>query len=215
MLSKLLSHGRHNAVAYLALFLALGGTAVAAKPLLTGADIQDNSVTGADVQDNSLGGADILESSLARIPNADTLGGIESADFVQGRGTLLSNRIVFVPDAEKTLLQIPGLGELRAHCFPTAAVVRWHNTTTSPVDAWVARSNGPSGAALVAPGENPLVAVSSANPDPPDFDSATLSLGMGNDPDPRRTAVVQAFAFQSANGAPCGFQVQGTLWVSP
>jgi hypothetical protein len=47
--SKLGSHVRHNVVAYLALFVALGGTAVAAKPLLTGADIQDGSLTDADI----------------------------------------------------------------------------------------------------------------------------------------------------------------------
>ena len=53
MLSKLLSHGRRNAVAYLALFVAMGGTAVAAKPLLTGADIQDGSIESADIADDS------------------------------------------------------------------------------------------------------------------------------------------------------------------
>jgi len=41
MLSRLGSHARRNLVAYLALFVALGGTAVAAKPLITGADVQD------------------------------------------------------------------------------------------------------------------------------------------------------------------------------
>lgn len=35
---------RHNVVGYLALFFALTGTAIAAKPMITGADIQDNTV---------------------------------------------------------------------------------------------------------------------------------------------------------------------------
>ena len=43
------SHVRRNLVAYLALFVALGGTAAAAKPVLTGADIQDGSLSAADV----------------------------------------------------------------------------------------------------------------------------------------------------------------------
>jgi hypothetical protein len=49
MLFTLGSHVRRNVVAYLALFVALGGTAVAAKPMLTGADIQDGSLTDADI----------------------------------------------------------------------------------------------------------------------------------------------------------------------
>ena len=61
MLSTLGSHFRRNLVAYLALFVALGGTAVAAKPLLTGADIQDGSLTDADVATaNKDGTADTL-----------------------------------------------------------------------------------------------------------------------------------------------------------
>ncbi len=39
--------------------------------------------------------------------NADKLDGIDAMGFVQGRGTALANRIVFVPTASKTLLTIP------------------------------------------------------------------------------------------------------------
>jgi hypothetical protein len=82
MLSKLGSHARHNLVAYLALFVALGGTAVAAKPMVTGADVEDGSLTGGDVQNDSLTGSDILESSLGKVGDADTLDGKDSTDFV-------------------------------------------------------------------------------------------------------------------------------------
>ena len=78
MLRQLTGHMRHNVVAFLALFLALGGTAIAAKPLLTGADIQDGSLAGADVQNDSLTGDDILESSLGKVGDADTLDGKDS-----------------------------------------------------------------------------------------------------------------------------------------
>ena len=55
------SHVRRNLVAYLALFVALGGTAAAAKPVLTGADIQDGSLSAADVAAaNTDGTADTL-----------------------------------------------------------------------------------------------------------------------------------------------------------
>jgi len=45
-----------NVIATLALFLALGGTAVAGtRVLFTGADVQDHSLTGADIKDDSVG----------------------------------------------------------------------------------------------------------------------------------------------------------------
>jgi hypothetical protein len=55
MLFKLLRHVRRNVVGYLALFVALGGTAVAAKPLITGANVQDGSITGADTGPGAIG----------------------------------------------------------------------------------------------------------------------------------------------------------------
>jgi hypothetical protein len=48
-----------NVVATLALFIALGGSAVAASGLLTGKDIKDGSLTGADVATNSIGTKDV------------------------------------------------------------------------------------------------------------------------------------------------------------
>ena len=81
MLRQLTGHMRHNVVAYLALFFALSGTAIAAKPLLTSADIQDGSLAGVDVRNDSLTGDDILESSLGQVGDADTLDGKDSTAF--------------------------------------------------------------------------------------------------------------------------------------
>lgn len=75
MLHNLGAHARRNVVAYLALFLALGGTAIAARPLVTGADVQDESLTGADVLDDSLKGADVDESTLSGVPFTGAAGG--------------------------------------------------------------------------------------------------------------------------------------------
>ena len=96
MLSRLKGHLRSHVVAYIALFFALSGTAVAAKPLLTGADIQDGSLTGADVQDNSLKGSDVDESSLGKVGDANTLDGFDSADY----GGVMSGRISFGTGAQ-------------------------------------------------------------------------------------------------------------------
>jgi hypothetical protein len=93
-MSNLVRHLRGNFVAYLALFMSLGGTTYAAATLpansvgakqlkknavlaskirngaVTEAKIADNTVTGARVKDDSLTGADILESSLGKVPSA-------------------------------------------------------------------------------------------------------------------------------------------------
>jgi hypothetical protein len=108
VLAKLLSHVRHNVVAYLALFFALSGTAVAAGQLMrqgdpAGGDLAgfypdptiapnavgtnevDGSLTGSDVSDTgggTLTGADILESSLGKVGDADTLDGQNSTAFL-------------------------------------------------------------------------------------------------------------------------------------
>lgn len=60
-------------IALLALLLVLPGPADAARRLLTGDDIQDNSLTGADV----------LESSLGKVGDADTVDSMDSSDFVR------------------------------------------------------------------------------------------------------------------------------------
>lgn len=81
MLNRFGSHFRHNVVAY----VALGGTAIAAKPLLTGADVQDGSLTGADVSDNStLKGVDIDESDLGQVPSAANADNAANADKLDG-----------------------------------------------------------------------------------------------------------------------------------
>ena len=89
---RLTHHIRHNVVAYLALFFALTGTAVAAAPLMTGAKIQDGtinsddirdrgstaypgpSIQGKDVEADTLGGDEVLESSLGEVPSAARAG---------------------------------------------------------------------------------------------------------------------------------------------
>lgn len=84
MLSR--TRARHHVVvAYLALFVALGGSAVAAKPLIDGSDVQDESLTSADIQNDSLTGDDILESSLGKITSAATA---DSATTAGDAGTL-------------------------------------------------------------------------------------------------------------------------------
>jgi hypothetical protein len=182
---------------------------------LAAGDLAPSSVNTSEVADNSLGGADVLESSLGKVPDADKLDGIDSTGFVQGRGTLLSNRIVFVPTEDKVLLTVPGLGQLEAACSTSRAQsnVFFINTTAGPVDFWNDISGRRNGF-ILSEGHGTVAAVvdgESLNVN----EGATIGVGVGNDPGPRRVATLHVFAFQSGDGAPCGFQAQGTLWVSP
>ena len=72
MLRRIGTHMARNVVAYLALFIALGGTGYAAAKF-----------TGEDIVDDSLTGADILESSLGKVGDADLLDGLDSTAFLR------------------------------------------------------------------------------------------------------------------------------------
>jgi hypothetical protein len=100
---KRLAQGRPShatVVAYLALFLALGGSAVAAKTAITGkqiknstitsVDIKNGSISGADLKKNTLTGTQINEAKLGTVPsatnaatagNANTVGGLAASAF--------------------------------------------------------------------------------------------------------------------------------------
>jgi hypothetical protein len=70
----MLRHLRRNAVAYAALFVALGGTGAYAAATITGAQIVDNSITSKDVV--GLTGKDIVESRLGQVPSSTELNGV-------------------------------------------------------------------------------------------------------------------------------------------
>src|SRR5436305_1728979 len=92
---------RHaTVVAYLALFVALGGSAVAAKTAITGKQIKNGTITSADIKNGSIKGADlkkdtltgtqINEAKLGTVPsatnaatagNANTVGGLAASAF--------------------------------------------------------------------------------------------------------------------------------------
>jgi hypothetical protein len=65
-----------------ALLIATTGTAIAARPLLTGADIRDGSITGIDVRNGSIAGVDVRNGSITGIDVRD--GSLRAADFRAG-----------------------------------------------------------------------------------------------------------------------------------
>jgi hypothetical protein len=215
MLAKLRVHIRHNVVGYVALFVALTGTAYAVDgPLpgqnqvgssdiingevrnddlgvdavgstkiadrsvknadlsvgasssntiadggiqgvdvkgdtLTGAQVaestlfNDNSLTDGDVDestlfnDNSLTGADVAESSLGTVPDAHTVGGIDSANLVKGGGEILHDRSDVDPGSSD-IIDI-GLGFVQLNCQANGqyALFYWHQSAAvGGMDVW-------------------------------------------------------------------------------
>lgn len=102
MSSKLLSHVQGNAVAYLALFVALSGTAFAATALprnsvgtaqlkkgaVTGKKIRPGSIAGKQVRKDTLTGRNIRESTLGRVPLAGRATHAETATSATGAARL-------------------------------------------------------------------------------------------------------------------------------
>jgi len=80
-----LRHLRSNVVAYLALFVALGGTSYAAVAI-NGSKLKNRSVAGVKLKKNTLGGTEIREAALGKVPSAskaDTLSVQGAATFVR------------------------------------------------------------------------------------------------------------------------------------
>ena len=86
MFRRVARHFAGNGIAYLALFIALSGTASAAAAMWTGQNIEDGSLTGADIQDGSISDEDL--STGAESPTVSASGPKEAwipfADYQLG-----------------------------------------------------------------------------------------------------------------------------------
>jgi hypothetical protein len=94
---KGLAHWRPShavVVAYLALFVALGGTSfavvkVGSRQIVNNSvatkDLKNNDVRGKDVRNNTLAGADIAESKLGTVPDATNARTAKNADTLDGK----------------------------------------------------------------------------------------------------------------------------------
>jgi hypothetical protein len=78
-------HVRSQAVAYVALFMVLSGSAVAATTLPAGSvgtkQLKNHAVTGAKVAHHTLTGANINLAKLGTVPNAARLGGVRASGW--------------------------------------------------------------------------------------------------------------------------------------
>ena len=92
MLKRLHTHARHNAVAYLALFVALGGSSYAAVNLpansVRAKQLRKNSITSGKVKDGSLLRRDFKAGQLPQGPagaaGRDGADGVDGADGANG-----------------------------------------------------------------------------------------------------------------------------------
>jgi hypothetical protein len=106
VLAKLRSYrpSHTTVVAYLALFVALGGSSYAAITItgknvknssltgkdiknssLSGVDVKNGGLTGSDVRDDKLTGRDVLESSLGTVPSAAHAGAADNSGRLAGQ----------------------------------------------------------------------------------------------------------------------------------
>jgi hypothetical protein len=76
--SRLASFARQNAIALLALFVALGGTGYAASKF-NGKNIRRHTISGTALKNNTLTGKQIKESKLGTVPNATHAGTADTA----------------------------------------------------------------------------------------------------------------------------------------
>jgi len=84
MPARIGSYLRHHHLAFLALFIALGGTSYAAAKIDTN-DIAKNAITSKHVKKNSLKGSDIKESSLAGVGGSALTGRINEVEYGNGQ----------------------------------------------------------------------------------------------------------------------------------
>jgi hypothetical protein len=74
-----------NVVATVALFVALGGSAIAAG-VFDGHRIKGRSVPGTKLIRNSVTRSEVKESTLGKVPNADKIDSLDSKDFLRANG---------------------------------------------------------------------------------------------------------------------------------
>ena len=122
-------------VAYLGLFVALGGTSAYAANEWTGSNVVDGSLTGQDVFDNTISGKDITNNSVAGADLSDgSVSGVDVNDF-----TIRGNDIGFNTITGDNILD--GSLEVRdvakasfAHFNATVGVVPARDCTVHPIN---------------------------------------------------------------------------------
>jgi hypothetical protein len=141
------------AVALLALFVALGGSAVAVSGSINGKVLKRNSVPGNRIKKDTLTGRQIREARLGMVPraalataathadSADKLGQFTAADFLKAGSVIPFDVRLANNDPDQTVVQA-GPFTVTAHCHLNGAQnVSNVFATTSENDAAISRVN--------------------------------------------------------------------------
>jgi hypothetical protein len=145
--------GSAHALALLALFFALAGSAYAVKQAAKNSvntnSVKNGSLTGKDVKDNSLTGKDVKESSLGQVPNAGSAQSAQSAATAQSFAGV--KKIDYQDNQtgqSQTILDFRGLS-LTAKCqslgSATGLALDAHTTPAATVNSSMVYANGPNG----------------------------------------------------------------------
>lgn len=210
-------HIRQNAVGYLALFVALGGTTAYAAGLANDSvksrHIVDGQVRGADLRDDDVTGADVKESTLAPVPEADRLEDLEASELLRG----YSNRkLLSFAEGESlsqgTVLAVPGVGIIEATCvkeqFTNRSSLKLTNTSGGPLNVII-------DAGFEDPQRNTLSATTGPSTIETPFeqeDRVIFQAGSGFGPGHLlATITVTSTANPEVATIGCGFQAQATV----
>lgn len=102
-MSKVNAHLSGNFVAYLALFVALGGSAYAAATVKSG-DIKNETIKSKDIKDNAVAGRDLKDGSVGTADlSADAVGGATVQDGSLGDADVAANGLTGAAVNEGTL----------------------------------------------------------------------------------------------------------------
>jgi len=131
--TRLVGHVRRQAVGYLALFVALGGTAFAATtlpeehvtgtssagPTISAGDLKRNSVTARAIRRNAVRGSEVKESTLGAVPRAQNSSLLDGNTLAQIRAGIDATTLGGTPrsgfyDATEVDARLPRAAETRS-----------------------------------------------------------------------------------------------------
>jgi hypothetical protein len=146
-----------NVVSLIALFVALGGTALASVIISSNSQVGPGTISGhkppsgkhANIISGSVNGSDVVESSLGIVPNASKLDGLDSSQFgrVATARFELDTPSVSGTNAHDDFLTLPGLGQVNLRCSNgggggAIGMADFENTSSGREDVVYSRAYG-------------------------------------------------------------------------
>ena len=108
--------------------------------------IADGGIQGIDVKNDTLTGTKILESSLAKVPDADTLDGIDSVDVARGHSRVLHASVapLLAGAHSGDLIVVPEYGTVRYDCNSTGQIAVDYTNDTNHLQFVVEDQGNPN-----------------------------------------------------------------------